>query len=115
MNDTRIAWYCDLFLCLSLSLFASRPLKAAIRLNSKTVMAGATAFDGKVGIRSTRAYGGLRGHDCAVDPASSTAADTAQATLEAGFTTVQSAGAAVDELTYSRGTTPCSEKPQEVW
>jgi len=50
MNDTRIARYCDLFLCLSLSLFASRPLKAAIRLNSKTVMAAATAFDGKVGI-----------------------------------------------------------------
>jgi hypothetical protein len=55
MNDTRIARYCGLFLCLSLSLFASRPLKAAIQLNSKTVMTAATVFDGMRGIvRSAR-------------------------------------------------------------
>jgi imidazolonepropionase-like amidohydrolase len=50
MKDTRIVRFGGVLLCLSLSLFASLPLRAGIQLNSRTVIAAGTLLDGRGGV-----------------------------------------------------------------
>jgi imidazolonepropionase-like amidohydrolase len=147
MKDTRIDRFRGVLLCISLSLFAFLPLKAATQLSTRTVIA-ATLLDGKGGVVRNARVVVSGGKIVAVDPAASpldvdlgratlmpgwidthvhltwhyndqgksvsggdppavaerAAAENARATLEAGFTTVQSVGAAADKAVRDRAT-----------
>jgi imidazolonepropionase-like amidohydrolase len=71
MKDTRILQFSGVLLCLSLSLFASLPLKTGIQLSSRSVIAAATLLDGRGGIvRNTRVVVS-EGKIAAVDPTAS--------------------------------------------
>jgi imidazolonepropionase-like amidohydrolase len=146
MKDTRIARFGGVLLCLSLSLFASYPIKAGIQLSSRTVIAAGTLLDGRGAvIRNARLVisgGKIAAVDSSASPvdidlgratlmpgwidthvhltwhyndqgksisggeppaiAERSAADNARATLEAGFTTVQSVGAVADKAIRDR-------------
>ena len=146
MNDTRIARFCGLFLCLSLSLLPIAGSTEVSQLDRRTIIAAATVLNGRGGIaRNTRVVVSA-GTIVAVDPTASpvdidlgratltpgwidthvhltwhyneqgksvnggepqvaaerAAAENARLTLEAGFTTVQSVGAAVDKAVRDR-------------
>jgi len=86
MKDTRIARFCGLFLCLSLSLLPIAGSTEVSQLDRRTVIAAATVLDGRGGIaRDTRVVVSA-GKIVAVDPtASPVDIDLGRATLTPGW------------------------------
>jgi imidazolonepropionase-like amidohydrolase len=156
MKDTRIARFCGLLLCLSLSLLPTAGSTEGRQLDRRTVIAASTVLDGRGGIaRNTRVVVSA-GKIVAVDPTASpvdidlgratltpgwidthvhltwhyneqgksvsggepqeiaerAAAENARLTLEAGFTTVQSVGAAADKAVRDRTAGGSSAAPR---
>src|SRR5262249_51580383 len=145
MKDTRIARFCTVFLCISLSLVVCPQYRATAQVR-RTVVAVAAVLDGRGGILHNTRVVVSGGKIVAVDPDASPvdldlgnatltpgwigthvhltcryndqgksvsggeaaevverfAAENARLTLEAGFTTVQSVGAAADKAVRAR-------------
>jgi imidazolonepropionase-like amidohydrolase len=86
MKDTRIARFCGLLLCLSLSLLPTAGSTEGRQLDRRTVIAASTVLDGRGGIaRNTRVVVSA-GKIVAVDPtASPVDIDLGRATLTPGW------------------------------